>query len=467
MRCREALKRLNQLSLTSTVSDPDLVEHLRTCRDCAQKAQASQLLAQDFQLTSAEADDNITPLSYLKTRLESQIRKQKEPNFMAKIISNMPAHKRLGVSLTAVFIILLALSVIPFSFDKTIGYEVAFAGVNKDLAMDQEKINSFLIQLGINGAEVEVSDCTETCKLIITALKSPADAQIIKAALLKSSNVEIFHDISEIKEHEKNTFFGNVIRVFQEQHEIKLRNDMLSDDEAVQIVVEKLGEDVVIDTLVFFAKGSNQVSGTFHGQPFTLPDSAEYNMLIYKSKSSIDTSHMMTEFIFNGNDSIGMFNGQKIQLKNGQLDQATVDKIKSMGYSVEVVDEDGQKLVKISGQNENSDFTAEHIIEDDESAAKIGDLPDQFELNQNYPNPFNPTTNISFTLPTSEHVSLYIYNVYGQLVKTLLEQPMSAGSHTIEWNATDQNGNRVASGIYLYRLVAGKYNATKKMSLIK
>lgn len=468
MRCREALKRLNQIPLSQQLSDPDLVAHLRGCSDCAQKAQASQLIAQDLFQTAAGADQNITPLAFLKTKLESQKTRQKESNYMSQLIRNMPAHKRLGVSLTAVFVILLALSVIPFSFNKTVGYEVAFAGVNKDLAMDQEKINIFLEKLGIENAEVEVSDCTETCKLTITDLKSPADAQIIKAALLKSANVEILHDIEELTENEKNTIFGNVIKEFQGQQEFEVRRDQLSDEDAIHIVIEKLGEDVKIDTLVFFEKGATDVSGFLEGQLHELTDSMNNKEFVFKSKANINEANKFNNIIIGDNNGKLQFEGQELALKNGQLDQATIERLEAMGYSVETIDKDGTKQIVISGKDENGAFTEEHIIsDDDDAAAKVGELPISFELGQNYPNPFNPTTNIDFTLPTAEHVMLQIINVRGQVVKTLLDQQMSAGSHTIEWNATDQSGSKVASGIYIYRIVAGKYNATKKMSLIK
>lgn len=94
-------------------------------------------------------------------------------------------------------------------------------------------------------------------------------------------------------------------------------------------------------------------------------------------------------------------------------------------------------------------------------------LPSGFELGQNFPNPFNPTTTISFTLPTASQVSLEIYNLLGQRVRTLVDGPMNAGSHSVMWNATDQNGRSVSSGVYFYRLVAGEQTASKKMMLLK
>ena len=95
-------------------------------------------------------------------------------------------------------------------------------------------------------------------------------------------------------------------------------------------------------------------------------------------------------------------------------------------------------------------------------------LPDKFALHQNYPNPFNPSTQISFDVPlSSELVTLSIYNVLGQNINTLASKVMSAGTHKIEWNATDQIGSPVASGIYFYELRSKSFTARKKMLLIR
>lgn len=90
-----------------------------------------------------------------------------------------------------------------------------------------------------------------------------------------------------------------------------------------------------------------------------------------------------------------------------------------------------------------------------------------FELHQNYPNPFNPTTQISFTIPKALQVSLKIYNIRGQEVRTLVSEMRNAGTHTVQWNGLDNRGVKVASGVYIYTLRAGEFVQTKKMTLMK
>jgi hypothetical protein len=89
------------------------------------------------------------------------------------------------------------------------------------------------------------------------------------------------------------------------------------------------------------------------------------------------------------------------------------------------------------------------------------------EFSQNYPNPFNPTTEIAFGIPEGVEVNLTIYNLFGQLVRTLVSGQLPAGKHRVTWNATDDSGRRVASGIYLYVLKAGSVTIQKKLTLMK
>ncbi len=94
--------------------------------------------------------------------------------------------------------------------------------------------------------------------------------------------------------------------------------------------------------------------------------------------------------------------------------------------------------------------------------------PMAYGLAQNFPNPFNPSTRIQFAMPTKGHVSLKIYNVAGQLVKTLQNGVMDAGSHELTWDGSNNLGSNVASGVYFYKINAGdNYENMKKMVLLR
>ncbi len=89
------------------------------------------------------------------------------------------------------------------------------------------------------------------------------------------------------------------------------------------------------------------------------------------------------------------------------------------------------------------------------------------ELRSNYPNPFNPETTINFSVKENGPVSVSVYNVKGQLVRNLVNDVRSAGNHSVVWNGKDNNGRDVSSGVYYYKMNAGKYSSTKKMVLMK
>jgi hypothetical protein len=88
-------------------------------------------------------------------------------------------------------------------------------------------------------------------------------------------------------------------------------------------------------------------------------------------------------------------------------------------------------------------------------------------LEQNSPNPFNPTTAIRFSLASRENVTVAVYDLSGRLVRTLLKGARETGNHVVTWDGRDNAGTNVASGVYFYRLDAGKFSDTKKMVLLK
>jgi len=144
--------------------------------------------------------------------------------------------------------------------------------------------------------------------------------------------------------------------------------------------------------------------------------------------------------------------GMKARLKGA----VCAEKIKVMKGARFVHHNSTAKFPKEAGDDEEGD-------DDTEIAA----VPTEYVLEQNYPNPFNPSTTISFALPEAGNVNLAIYDINGQLVKTLVSGSMPAGRHSVVWDGTGTNGLRVASGMYLYRLEANGFLAQKKLVLTK
>ena len=94
-------------------------------------------------------------------------------------------------------------------------------------------------------------------------------------------------------------------------------------------------------------------------------------------------------------------------------------------------------------------------------------VPDRFVLMQNYPNPFNPSTTISYILPEASEITLSVYNLKGQLVRTLVEGLKPSGLHQVVWDGKDKLNRQAASGVYFIRLQSGKTSKTRKMLLMK
>jgi hypothetical protein len=94
-------------------------------------------------------------------------------------------------------------------------------------------------------------------------------------------------------------------------------------------------------------------------------------------------------------------------------------------------------------------------------------IPHIFDLSNNYPNPFNPSTKINYSVPTNGMVSLMVFNILGQRVRTLANAPMAAGQYSITWDGRNDAGSTLSSGVYFYRLQAGQMAIVKKMLLLK
>ncbi len=106
----------------------------------------------------------------------------------------------------------------------------------------------------------------------------------------------------------------------------------------------------------------------------------------------------------------------------------------------------------------------------------LSERPREYALHQNYPNPFSPLergafgnseTEIRFALPQAGHVVLKIFNIFGEEIRTLANEQREAGSHAVRWDGSDERGNPVASGMYLYQLRADNFARVRKMNLLR
>ena len=101
------------------------------------------------------------------------------------------------------------------------------------------------------------------------------------------------------------------------------------------------------------------------------------------------------------------------------------------------------------------------------SLSESTSLPNKFMLHQNYPNPFNPITTLRYELPKYSYVNVTIYDMLGNVVNNLVNTNQSSGYKSVQWDATNNQGEPVSAGVYLYKIQAGEFSQTKKMILLK
>ena len=132
--------------------------------------------------------------------------------------------------------------------------------------------------------------------------------------------------------------------------------------------------------------------------------------------------------------------------------------------------EEGDEIIRLIGTIDGLEGDEVAITISDPAAAKaaVQTLPEAFALADNFPNPFNPATTIQYALPQAADVELTVYNLVGQPVRTLVAEHQSAGHYAVEWDATNDSGHSLSSGMYFYRLQAGEeFLEVKKMLLLK
>lgn len=136
-------------------------------------------------------------------------------------------------------------------------------------------------------------------------------------------------------------------------------------------------------------------------------------------------------------------------------------------YYIKAVDTQGKVSNLSNGISAITQAVSQGGSKSTAETEKENEVIEKYALYQNYPNPFNPLTQIRFDLPAPDYLELKIYNIQGQLIKTLLQGLYTAGQHRVEWDGSSDYGIKVASGIYFYSLTAGSFKQTRKMLLVE
>lgn len=270
----------------------------------------------------------------------------------------------------------------------------------------------------------------------------------IKANFLIDSSLVNEIVINEINYNSADDFdSGDWIELYNlGNHSVDLSGWFLSDSDTINkfiipdgTVIESNGYLVIVNNEVSFVSIFPNVQNFIGQAAFGLSGSGEFIELVNSDGEIIDSLTYDDKYPWPV-EADG--NGSSLELINAYIDNSAAD-------NWEASDGLGTPGSTNSGLTSSSE-TDNSII------------PESFSLLQNFPNPFNPTTNISFNLPTLGKVTLKIYDILGREIAVLLNEVKPAGRFTISWNAEN-----FASGMYIYRIQAGKFSDTKKLILMK
>ena|GEM_PF-1015640 len=189
MRCREARRRLTGFRKGQPVDpeDRELLDHLAECADCAREARAMGTLRQMLLAASEDDATHVTPVSAQKDIVEVRAAQAGRGTLWTRFLWFSMEHGgrnrlRYGIGVGVAVALLAVVSLVPFKYDHTVGYDIAFAGVCMELGDDDERMCDVLYELGLEEADIDVWGCDSTCELIVIDLKSEQEVGMVVAA---------------------------------------------------------------------------------------------------------------------------------------------------------------------------------------------------------------------------------------------------------------------------------------------
>ena len=251
--------------------------------------------------------------------------------------------------------------------------------------------------------------------------------------------------------------------------------------EATKIAVNKNDISVNVENVVVPINLTNDIAMTAMDLPLKFSEGATLVNVSFEGTRSEDFDFKWAK-IDNDNNTvviglIPMVYGEGSDLEAGEgvianLEFSVAPELEILEVETTVIDKPSHELMFVytveNGEMKDVKPEFPQISVVLSEVLPAGDLlPTVYNLKQNAPNPFNPTTGISYDLPKASNVRMSIYNVLGQEVTTLMDAFQEAGSHSIVWNGTNNNGTAVASGMYFYRIEAGEFSKTMKMMMLK
>jgi len=202
MRCREAKSRLIafQRANSARIDDRELLDHLKNCPACAQNAMAITTLRQMLIAASENDSSEILPLSVQRQRVEAQMKPGEHSitrHISLRIIrNNLIGRKplfRIGVVIAIATLVVMTL--VPFKYDRIVGYEIAFAGICPELVEEDNILCDMLYTMGLAEVDVDILGCDTTCNLLVYHLESHEDAQYVVSTFSEINAIDLSAEI--------------------------------------------------------------------------------------------------------------------------------------------------------------------------------------------------------------------------------------------------------------------------------
>ena len=193
------------------------------------------------------------------------------------------------------------------------------------------------------------------------------------------------------------------------------------------------------------------------------PREAKYGQIILNYGKNINAVYPMANIQIESNSGIMLKNINEVE-GLAVIEFATSKQLTtSLGFDLEKnINKDLDVRISYTFFDDNYS-----IIENEDSVLSHISIPTKFALMKNYPNPFNPITNIQFTIPVDSFVKLFIYDIHGKTVFKIINSELESGYYNVVWDGNNELGQKVASGIYFYRLQAKSFTSSQKMIFIK
>ncbi|MEA1987179.1 MAG: T9SS type A sorting domain-containing protein, partial [Candidatus Marinimicrobia bacterium] len=311
---------------------------------------------------------------------------------------------------------------------------------NSDSSVLASDIAKLSVAFGTSDGDVDYVDSLD--------IGPTADSS--RFALPLTDNVIDFEDLMIISMNYENTIYNNLIFDNNGMYQPMLYKNTYDDNNMIQIRMEaSFNEDELVAKLYL----KNNL-GNLKGLKIPI-----------KFSANLQVNHVTRGNIWEGTDFfIGKKSSNSIKIVGSAM--GTDNAIHNNGEIATI-------YFDISGNHEMIDINFDEIntrsIENNEikKEADIDLVPGVYFLSQNYPNPFNSSTQIKFAVREEGTVRINIYNIKGQLIKKLVNKEYRPNIYSVEWNAVNEFGKQVATGLYIYRIQINDYMKSKKMILLK